>query len=243
MVCTYTYLHENQYVTYLIHEFSLRASCYWIPNLSAAQTLCRLRLERRIYFCGYLGVDQPSSRRIARSFVSMHEKIVFDTMHEKLIGSLKLKKWILWLAHQYGEATKISILSNDQTCHLCKVGSIVYSISCTPEATDLNQGCAAMRSNLVKISSQTRSEKLKISLSKFNFLKWYVLQYINYVKSPVVVACQLSRILTWFQSFSISLLSLGAVLWLRSGTDLITCESVGKSGGIQNALSYLESHG
>ena len=35
-------------------------------------------------------------------------------------------------------ATKISILSNDQTCHLCKEGSVVYSISCTREATDLN---------------------------------------------------------------------------------------------------------
>ena len=37
MVCTYKYLHENQYVTYLIHQFSLRVSCYRIPNLAAAQ--------------------------------------------------------------------------------------------------------------------------------------------------------------------------------------------------------------
>ena len=50
--------------------------------------------------------------------------------------------------------------------HLCKVGSIVYSISCTPEAADLNYGCAAMRSNLVKISSKKTFETLKISLSK-----------------------------------------------------------------------------
>ena len=35
MVCTYKYLHENQYVTYLIHSFSLRASCYRIPSLAA----------------------------------------------------------------------------------------------------------------------------------------------------------------------------------------------------------------
>ena len=38
MVCTYKYLDENQYVTYLIHWFSLRASCYRIPNLAAAQS-------------------------------------------------------------------------------------------------------------------------------------------------------------------------------------------------------------
>ena len=37
-VSTYTYLDENQYVTYLIHWFSLRASCYRIPNLAAAQS-------------------------------------------------------------------------------------------------------------------------------------------------------------------------------------------------------------
>ena len=61
-------------------------------------------------------------------------------------------------------ATKISILSNDQTCHLCNVGSIVYSIFYTPEATNLKLGCGAMLSNLVKISSQKTFETLKISL-------------------------------------------------------------------------------
>ena len=37
MVGTYKYLLENQYVTYLIHQFSFRASCYRIPHLAAAQ--------------------------------------------------------------------------------------------------------------------------------------------------------------------------------------------------------------
>ena len=39
MVCTYKYLHENEYVTYLIHQFSLPALCYRIPNLAAPQML------------------------------------------------------------------------------------------------------------------------------------------------------------------------------------------------------------
>ena len=68
---------------------------------------------------------------------------------ENLIGSLKIKETdfvvstppsnceflILW---QFAEAAKISILSNDQTSHLCNVESMVFSISCTPETTDLN---------------------------------------------------------------------------------------------------------
>ena len=85
-----------------------------------------------------------------------------------------------------------------------------------------------MQSNLVKISSQKTFETSKISLSWFNFLKWYELPYIKYVESPVLVACQWSRMLTWFPIISISLFFLGAVFymqWLRSGTDLITCES------------------
>ena len=43
-----------------------------------------------------------------------------------------------------GEASKIQTLSNDQTCHLCNEGPIVYSTSCTPELANLNQGCAVM---------------------------------------------------------------------------------------------------
>ena len=80
----------------------------------------------------------------------------------------------------------------------------------------------------VKICSQKTFETLKISLSEFNFLRWYELQYINYVESPVMVACQWLRMLTWFQLFSISLFSLGAVFYvlrLRSYMDLITFES------------------
>ena len=93
-----------------------------------------------------------------------------------LIGSLKIKEtdFVASTLHsncqfliigQFGEATKISILFNNQTCHLCNVGSIVYSISCTPEATDLNEDFAAMQSNLVKISPQKTFETSKISLS------------------------------------------------------------------------------
>ena len=47
MVCTYKYLNENQYVTDLIHEFSLRASCYRIPNLASAQSGRRDGVTRR----------------------------------------------------------------------------------------------------------------------------------------------------------------------------------------------------
>ena len=87
-----------------------------------------------------------------------------------------------------------------------------------------------MRSNLVKISSQKISETLKISLPQFNLLKWYQLpwQYIKYVEIPVLVACQWSRMLTWFPIICISHFSLSAVFYmhrLRSGTDLITCEA------------------
>ena len=48
-----------------------------------------------------------------------------------------------------------------------------------------------MRSNLVKIASQKAFETLKINhFSNPTFLKRYELQYINYVESPVLVACQ-----------------------------------------------------
>ena len=87
-----------------------------------------------------------------------------------------------------------------------------------------------MRSNLVKISSQKISETLKISLPQFNLLNWYELpwQYIKYVEIPVLVACQWSRMLTWFPIICISHFFLSAVFymqWLRSCTDLITCEA------------------
>ena len=66
-----------------------------------------------------------------------------------LIGSLKIKEtdFVVSTLHsncqflmlgQFAEATKILILSNDPKCHLYNVGSMVYSISCTPEAIDLN---------------------------------------------------------------------------------------------------------
>ena len=58
MVCTYKYLHENQYVTYLIHEFSLRASCYRIPNLAAAQSP-----DRAGRLVWGIGVSEPWERR------------------------------------------------------------------------------------------------------------------------------------------------------------------------------------
>ena len=106
----------------------------------------------------------------------MYENLCLIRYMRNSIGFLKIKETdFVGSTHQsncqffilgrFGEATKISILSNDQTFLLCKVGSIVYSISCTPEATDLNRGCAAMQSSLVKISSQKTFETLKISLS------------------------------------------------------------------------------
>ena len=84
--------------------------------------------------------------------VSM-QKFVFDTMHGKLdwflenqrnrfCGSTPHSNCQVLILGKLAEATKILIISNDQKCHLCNVRSIVYSISCTPEATDLNQGCA-----------------------------------------------------------------------------------------------------
>ena len=105
----------------------------------------------------------------------MNEIFVFDTVGT-LIGSLRIKEteFVLSTPHfdcpflilgKLGEATKISIYSNDQTCHLCNVGSIVYEISCTPETTNLNQGCDATRSNLVEIFSQKTFETSKMSLS------------------------------------------------------------------------------
>ena len=66
-----------------------------------------------------------------------------------LIGTLKIKKtgFVVSTLHsncqflilgQFGEATKISILSNYQACCLCNVASIVYLISCTAETKNLN---------------------------------------------------------------------------------------------------------
>ena len=79
----------------------------------------------------------------------MHEKFVFDKIHGKLDGCLKIKgtdfvvstppsNCAFLILGQFAEATKISIISNDQTGHLCNVGSMVFSISCTRETTDLN---------------------------------------------------------------------------------------------------------
>ena len=93
-----------------------------------------------------------------------------------LIGSLMIKETVfvvitlrcdcpLLILGKLGETTKISIHSDDQTCHLCNLGSIFNSTSFAPETTDLNQGCAVMRSNSVKICSQKTFETLKISLS------------------------------------------------------------------------------
>ena len=64
MVCTYKCLHENQYGTYWIHSFSLRASCYRIPNLAAAQTLsCDSRRRQSL-------IRPRSSRRMWTTFVT-----------------------------------------------------------------------------------------------------------------------------------------------------------------------------
>ena len=70
-------------------------------------------------------------------------------------------QWSFLILGNFGEAMKISIISNDQTCYLINVGSIIYSISCSRETTDVNFGCAVMQSNSVKISSQKTIETLK----------------------------------------------------------------------------------
>ena len=69
----------------------------------------------------------------------------------------------------FGEATKISILSNDQTCHPCNVGS--------KDETSI----------WIRVVLQCESPL-----------------------SPLLAACLWSRMLTWFQLFSISLFFLGA---------------------------------
>ena len=45
MVYTYIYSHENQYVIYLTQKKSLRATCYRVPNLTAAQKAAQAGLE------------------------------------------------------------------------------------------------------------------------------------------------------------------------------------------------------
>ena len=65
----------------------------------------------------------------------------------------------------------------------------MYSMPCTPEITYLNWDCVAIQLNSVK-SRLSLSEdiwEVEISLSLFNFLIWYELQYMHYV---VVIACQ-----------------------------------------------------
>ena len=98
----------------------------------------------------FISVDilASTSPLCAVSCICMKNSCLIRYMRNS-IGFLKIKETgFVVSTHQsncqflilgrFGEATKISILSNDQTCLLCKVGSIVYSISCTPEATDLN---------------------------------------------------------------------------------------------------------
>ena len=97
----------------------------------------------------FLWISWHQLALFARGFVYMYENLCLIRYMRNSIGFLKIKETdFVGRTHQskcqflflgrFGEATKISILSNDQTCLLCKVGSIVYSISCTPEATNLN---------------------------------------------------------------------------------------------------------
>ena len=105
-----------------------------------------------------------------------------------LTGSLKIKEtdFVVSTPHsncqflilgQFAEATKILIISNDQTCNLCNVGSIVYSISCTPEATDLNLGFDAMRSNLVKSLLRRHLRQWKFHFPNCPNIKHWQLEY------------------------------------------------------------------
>ena len=52
-----------------------------------------------------------STTLFARGFVSMHQIFVFDTIHGRLDRFLELSIFILG---QFGKATKILILSDDQ---------------------------------------------------------------------------------------------------------------------------------
>ena len=99
------------------------------------------------WFCYLANLHGYWIERFARGFVSMNTNFVFDTMHGNLeswaaswrfVASLPFSNCQFIIIGKFEEATKIPILSNDQPCHLCDVGPIVYSISCTPEAANLN---------------------------------------------------------------------------------------------------------
>ena len=98
------------------------------------------------------------------------------------IGSLKIKDWFFGWAHlipivisnsqEFREATKISILSNDQTRHLFKVlvGSMIYSTSCSHETIDLNLGCAWMRLNSLLSEDVWDVENFTITIQLFGIV-------------------------------------------------------------------------
>ena len=104
----------------------------------------RLLLEGRSDICGYLGIDQPSWRALSNLWIKI--SCLTRCMGTR-IGCWKIKETNfavstrhsdyplgpLLILGKFGEAAKKWIYSNNQTCHLCNVGSILYSISCTPE--------------------------------------------------------------------------------------------------------------
>ena len=128
---------------------------------------------------------------LVRNFESMDEIVLFDTIHRKLDRFLEnsrdrfcaIFQWSFLILWNFRVAERSSLLLNDQTCHLLNVGPIIYSLAIfySHQTIDLNVGCAVMRSNLIKFSSQKTSQKENFTLIKFNVLKNYELQYNFFV--------------------------------------------------------------
>ena len=86
-------------------------------------------------FSVYLGIDRPPLRAV---LCLCMENLCLIRCMGNLICSLKIKEteFVVSTPHSncqflllglFAKATKISILSNDQTCHLCNVGSIQFN--------------------------------------------------------------------------------------------------------------------
>ena len=69
----------------------------------------------------------------------MYEKLEWflENCRKGLCGEQPTFQWSILIICKFGEAAKISMISNDQTCHFCNVGSKIYLISCSPETTDI----------------------------------------------------------------------------------------------------------
>ena len=106
---------------------------------------------------------------------------------------------------KFAEATKILIISNDQTCHLCNgVFDILHSWSYRFE---LGLSCYAIKFGKNLFSEDIwDNENFTFLIQLFEMV--LATTYIKCVESPVLVACQWSRMLTWFPIISILFFSL-----------------------------------